>query len=231
MLTTRYWHIQQDSKGFPSGNAGLVVVGEADWQISRLNALVRTLEERAKLADRGGHLTILDTNVYLHCQPFEQVRWDVEMARSPVRLVLPMVVLEELDKVKYMKGDRSDRAGKTLKILDGYLSAFERDGFATVRDNVTIEILRDDEGRQRRENLDDELIDRALLIQQAARSPVTVATNDRSMRVRAHARQLNAWPVPDHLVVRPGGTRPAGRASDTAPNQLAPLMGGSTVTG
>jgi predicted ribonuclease YlaK len=97
------------------------------------------------------------------------------MKLGEIRIVLPMVILDELDKVKYMKGDRADRAASVAKVLDGFLPDMERQGYAEVRKGVTIEI-----------------------VTQATQLPVTVVTNDRGMRVRAHARGLTVWPEPDH---------------------------------
>ena len=73
-------------------------------------------------------MIVLDANVYLHCQPFQQINWNQEMKLGEIRIVLPMVILDELDKVKYMKGDRADRAASVAKVLDGFLRTWSARG-------------------------------------------------------------------------------------------------------
>jgi predicted ribonuclease YlaK len=64
----------------------------------------------------------LDSNVYVHCRPFQEVLWPDVLKVDRVRIVMPYVVLDELDKVKDMKGDRSDRARTVIKVIDGLIA-------------------------------------------------------------------------------------------------------------
>lgn len=74
LLTERYWHIQMDTNGaLPSGSSKFVINAEIGWQIERLTRIRAALETLRQLADRGGHMIVLDANVYLHCQPFQQI--------------------------------------------------------------------------------------------------------------------------------------------------------------
>jgi rRNA-processing protein FCF1 len=203
LLTERYWYIQMYTKGaLPSGSSNFVINAEINWQIERLTRIRAALETLRQLAGRGGHLIVLDANVYLHCQPFHQINWNREMRLGEVRIVLPLVILDELDKVKYMKGDRADRAASVAKVLDGFLPDMERQGYAEVRKGVTIEIVTEEPGHRRHENRDTETIHTAVVLKQATQLPLTVVTNDRGMRVRAHVRGLTVWPVPDHLQLK-----------------------------
>ncbi|MCW2890412.1 MAG: hypothetical protein JWL58_7274 [Streptosporangiaceae bacterium] len=202
-ITPRYMHLHQDRDGLGKDWATFNVLlrAEIDFQHERMIGLMAAMKELSGIAQRPGEIAVLDTNAYLHATPFEQVEWCKELQRKPVRIVLPVEVLSELDKVKYMKGDRSDRADKVLKVLDGYPDLFEQKA-AVVRQNVTIEVFAFEDGHRRAENMDEEIIGRALLLQQAADRPVTVVTDDRSMRVRAGVRGLQVWPIPDHLLLR-----------------------------
>ena len=64
-------------------------------------------------------IVFLDTNVYLHCQPFYQVNWLDIVGAKAVTIVLPPIIIRELNKHK----DTSSRprvrrrAGATLKKL------------------------------------------------------------------------------------------------------------------
>lgn len=86
------------------------------------------------------------------------------MKLGEIRIVLPMVILDELDKVKYMKGDRADRAASVAKVLDGFLPDMERQGYAEVRKGVTIEIVTEEPGHRRHENHDTEMIQTAVVL-------------------------------------------------------------------
>lgn len=231
LLTERYWHIQMDTKGaLPSGSSKFVINAEIGCQIERLTRIRAALETLRQLADRGGHMIVLDANVYLHCQPFQQINWNQEMKLGEIRIVLPMVILDELDKVKYMKGDRADRAASVAKVLDGFLPDMERQGYAEVRKGVTIEIVTEEPGHRRHENHDTEMIQTAVVLKQATQLPVTVVTNDRGMRVRAHARGLTVWPVPDHLQLKQSQASPAAApVLTTAPPATPPSPATATT--
>ncbi|MGI8330337.1 PIN domain-containing protein [Actinomadura scrupuli] len=64
-----------------------------------------------------------------------------------------------------------------------------------------MEFLPDEPGHERRGNVDDEIIDRAVLLQKMTGRPTAVVTIDRNMRLRAHVSGLKVWSVPDKLIV------------------------------
>lgn len=202
-ITSRYIFIQQDRSGLGKdwSSFTLAVRAEIDTQHQRLVRLMSLMQMLNEHARRSGAPIVLDTNAYLHVSPFEEVDWCKELHQKSVRIVLPIEILRELDKVKYMRGDRSARADNVLKVLDGLSEIFEQ-GVAMVRENVTIEVCAINDGHTLSENVDEEIISRSVLIQQASVKPVTVITDDRSMRVRARVAGLQAWPIPDHLLLR-----------------------------
>ena len=202
LLTRRHERIDRDYSHPPTQGLNIALQAEMAKQRARLNEMIMRLKKLAVLADRPGEPVILDCNVFMHCQMFNEVDWRREIGHDHTRIILPVAVIDELDKMKYMeRGNRQDRARKVLKALDRYLPALEADGIAGIRTKTTLEILVDEPGHQRLRDSDSEIIDRGVLLRQAMGKPVLMVTNDRGMRVKAHARGLSVWPVPEHLLV------------------------------
>ncbi|MCW3819509.1 PIN domain-containing protein [Micromonospora sp. DR5-3] len=72
------------------------------------------------------HLVVLDTNVYLH---HERKLEDLDLAGelgmgiADIRLIVPMVVVDELDKAKLSSGDKGYRAGYSVAYIDRLVQA------------------------------------------------------------------------------------------------------------
>jgi predicted ribonuclease YlaK len=120
---------------------------------------------------------------------------------EPVRLVVPRVVIDELDRLKE-SGNQVVRwrAGHTLGVLDELLhhprsrptireeynlAAVTEAGGGMPRGKVTIEVFFDDAHHVRLPDNDDESIDRALALQAYAGQPVRLLSMDTSMALRA----------------------------------------------
>jgi hypothetical protein len=72
--------------------------------LTRAAAALRQQVERVEAA--AGHIAVLDTHVLLHYEPPESVDWPAIVGVSPVRLLLPMQVVDELDEKKYTGSDK-----------------------------------------------------------------------------------------------------------------------------
>src|SRR5438105_35064 len=75
---------------------------------------------------RHEHLTVfLDTNIYLHYQPFEQIDWRKLLKSRCITLCVPAVVVSELDKHKDEHRTRRirKRAGAVSAKLFEYFDA------------------------------------------------------------------------------------------------------------
>jgi len=162
------------------------------------------------------HPVVVDTSVFIH-HP-DKIR-DIAYAEllglrsTPVRLVVPRVVVDELDRLKESGNQHIRwRAGHTLGVLDELLHSprsrvtiREPDDFNAVidsggmpREKVTIEVLFDDVHHIRLDDNDDEIIDRALAVQAYAGLPVRLLTMDTSMALRARMLDLRvAKPTKD----------------------------------
>src|SRR5258708_764431 len=60
----------------------------------------------------------LDTNVFLHCVWLNELPWKDVIAHDPVRLIVALNVVEEIDKRKTEAGRQGDRARKTSQLFN-----------------------------------------------------------------------------------------------------------------
>jgi PIN domain len=123
---------------------------QAETQAAYLARLAEKLTAHKKFAAQPGHIVVPDTLAFTHAHPFEQFNWPIELDLRPdVRLVVPILVVEELDKVKsFDRGQDRHRARQALKELADRLGS-DPQRPARVRDHVTVEILIDDDWHER----------------------------------------------------------------------------------
>lgn len=198
----RYWRIHQLDRY--AARPHPLIAAEIETQAALLRTVAAALESFARLAGRTGPVLVLDTNVFLQCSLFTAVDWRREFELAEVRLVVPLVVLDELDDKTFSANRRlSRRADKVMRAFDEFMDDVLNDGAAAVRPNVTLEVLRDEDDHRRRASGDTEVLDRAEFLQQVIERQVTVVTADRGMRVRGKARGLQIWPMPEHLRLPP----------------------------
>jgi hypothetical protein len=202
VYTRLYWEIHRLTR--ESQRPWDLFRREAQAQADYLARLVEKLRAHRAFAARPGHIVVPDTSAFTRAQPFEQFNWPVELDLRPdVRLVVPILVIEELDKVKsFDRGQDRHRARQALKELDDRLGP-DPQRPARVRDHVTVEVLIDDDWHERMPMNDSEIIDQAREIQDWTGRAVTLAAGDASQVFRARARGLNAVLLPDRSL--PGG--------------------------
>ena len=202
LLTPRFERIDRDYSNPPPLGFNIALRGEVEKQKGRLTQFRDELQQLMKWSTRAGKIAILDCNVYMHCIMFNEIDWRRELGEDVVRVVLPIAVIDELDKIKYMeRGSRGDRARTVLKVLDGYLDDLQTDGFVPLRAKTTLEIFMNERGHQRTQDADIEIVSRGVLLQQITGVPVLVVSNDRGMRLKAHTRGLTPWAIPEHLLL------------------------------
>lgn len=197
--TERYWRIRSitDETARPQP----LIAGEVDDQESSITKLREQLSHYRKLLEpsESERLVILDTNVLVHGLQFHEVRWNEEFEEKDVRVLMPLVVVDELDNLK----NKSNRpAGQVLKDLDRYLPAGRSLDQIKIRDHVRLQLVDEPLGHSRLSNLDDEIVQQASYFSSIASAPVTVVTmvtQDRGMRVRAEAAGLDVLMLPERL--------------------------------
>jgi hypothetical protein len=174
-----------------------------EWD-SRLARLATGIEGRIAFLLRSGHLVVLDTSALMEGVFFADYDWhalDGSLREGPIRLILPSLVVEELDDLKrHRDGRQKAQARKVLsKLWDLHrTNPAEAAALPGSRD-VTIEVLLDGDWHQRRPNNDGEIIDQAVAIGELAGRSVILAAGDYTQLYRAAPGGLTAVLMP-----RPG---------------------------
>ncbi len=190
-----------------------VVSLELDERVAALDEAIKALDELTKRWGRRSAFVVADSSLYIeHTDKLE----DLDLApvcslwEEPIRLIVPMVVVDELDGLKQNRRAHVRwRAGYTLAVLDRLFAdgmhpaVLRREDFSALgsggipRGEVTIELLFDPPGHTRLPIADDEIIDRALAVQGLAGQPVALLTYDTGQATRARAAGLKVVKLRD----------------------------------
>lgn len=175
-------------------------------QQSRLNAILEQLEASQVHFELPSDCVAVvpDTNVFLHYTFFLDVDW-VKLARDAVRakevrLVVPLVVVEQLDEQSYRDAN-ANRAKAVLRTLRALLDSEAPEAPVELprRANVRVQFLGEARGRLQRSNSDDEILDRAEHLTSLVGNRVYMATGDLSMQMRALMRGLSCLILPEEM--------------------------------
>lgn len=182
---------------------------EIDAWSERFEQAIAELKALEPFIARPGQIMVPDTSAFLEGEYFTELDWHALTGTGgteTVRLVVPVLVLEELDAHKRGRDRQRERAVSTLRRL------WELGGNAPARvaqlpgRKVTVEVFLDGAWHVRRPVNDDEIIERALAAAQITGRDVVLAAADYAMLYRASAAGLKAV-----LVHRPSDA-PAGAA-------------------
>ncbi len=174
-----------------------------EWQTwdRRLERLSAELENCRVFLARPGRIVVLDTSALMEGVLFTGYDWhtlDAGLAAEAVRLIVPILVIEELDGLKRTR-DRQQKADakevlRAMWALHG--TAPTVPAALSEAANVTIEIYLDGDWHKRRDNNDGEIIDQALAIQELTGQPVILATCDYNQQYRAAAPRVTTALMP-----------------------------------
>jgi hypothetical protein len=199
LYTDRYWHLrgirQETPRPFP------LVAMEASWQAERMNRLASRLEAEQQRYELPSDCLgiIVDTNVYVHYRRFDEVPWPQIAGVPTTRLLVPLLVLDELDELSYKSRATASRAAGVLRLFRTLLGDQTADAVPDIRAGVTAQFVIDPPGHQRRSNNDEELLDRAEYLVGILGDRVVVCTGDYGMQLRALSRDLRSLQPPDRL--------------------------------
>jgi predicted ribonuclease YlaK len=113
--------------------------------------------------------------------------------------LMPLVVLDELDKVKDRDLTYGKRARSVLKALDGLFGDSEWLSPKPLRQGVTLQMVDEPFAHVRQASQDDEIVRQAVYFAQLNGNRLSVLTRDRGMRLRAQAYGLVSKSLPAHL--------------------------------
>ena len=208
LLHTRgYWAIREAHTQTPWPTH--LIESEIRLQKATLEHVAEDLKRRIERATgAAGHIVVVDTHLLLHFLPPEQVDWKEIVGVEPVRLFLPITVVDELDELKYTGKDRV--RGKARSALANLERAVGPGGMpGRVTDGVTIEVelaLTDD---PRDRDADRSIISVCVELQQLAGTPnsVSLVTGDAGMRLRAPQRDVRVVAMPEKYLREPAPER------------------------
>ena len=207
VLGRGYWHICSASSSdeklmsrlvreelrFQAGYPG--IPNDSGGRLGEVRTRLRAL---TRLGERPGRICVPDTNALLHYTRFDQLPWAKRLQTAPIRLVIPIAVVDELDAKKYARREEfQQRARELLTLIDGYVTASPPDGYSRLQQHVTVEILPDEVGHLRAVGNDQEILDRRELLHQATGNQITLITGDSGMRISAQARGIDVLKLSD----------------------------------
>jgi len=196
LLTPRYWEIRRlrsddrEVRALVNQEAEALVA-----QIEELRDYYKLLRNR--FAEELRQVLVPDTNVFLHHTFFKEANWPQLANNGPVRIVVPLLVLEQLDRLKY---SANQKTGERAKGVIGELSRLldERGGVpADIPKRGTIEVFIDEPGHVRMASEDAEIVEVAGQLTGLLSKPARLVTGDLGMRLRAGALGVEVVALPD----------------------------------
>lgn len=185
IYSERFWRIRDLVT--ESIRPGALIDDEIDSQVHRLQALHHSLGNltASLTVPKNCKLVVLDTNILIHYQLFTDIPWESVAGGKQARLVFPLVVIDELDRLKEGPGLVAKRAKVAIK----HLRRLSMEGGAqttlfAVRKNVTWQYLEEPASYIRRPSNDDEIVRQCSVINAVA-GQVLLVTKDFGMEIRA----------------------------------------------
>lgn len=186
----------------------LLIDQELEERADVLESAIQLLQSLMNRWDGTEEFVVADSSFYIQ-NPHKLAVVDLHKvldigASRNIRLLFPIVVVDELDGLKEMSKERPRwRAGHTLGLLDGTLNGslsgvLHQARFGEPEDTrgqVSLEIVLDPPGHTRLPIADDEIIDRAVAIQSLAGRPVRLLTCDTGQHTRGCAASLQVTKI------------------------------------
>lgn len=197
--TDRYWRVR--SMDSVTSRPMPLVHAEMRMQETYLRELLAQLKHyRSLLCLAPDHwLIVLDTNVYIHGYLFHEVEWRREIDVRRVTMAVPLVVLDELDRIKDRGGEFGTRAGRVLRALERVAKDGDWLNPIQLKREVWLQLVDEPLGHERRPGQDDEIVRQAVYFSQLNENRLILLTLDRGMRLRAQASGLTSRSLPEHL--------------------------------
>jgi PIN domain len=202
LFTSRYWYMIDNSP--VDDKRYQPAVGTAEFericrdQAGHLKRFRERLEALAASARGTGTVVVPDTNIFAHCGTVHEIDWRTHAAADAVRIIIPHVVIDELDDLKHTLRDKDERTRvrDTIRALKQAFSGAAPRSAVPIDSAVTVAILPDPDKHERLPSNDEEICDRTALLKQFT-SPVVLASNDMGMHLHARAYGLDVIGIPE----------------------------------
>lgn len=155
---------------------------------------------------------VVDTNALSLMHPPWDVNWPEMLHAARVRVLIPLRVIEELDKRKYDNNERSITrvARSLLPQLEAKLD--ELNGTKhTVSESLTIEVPVLPGPREHVLHADEEILQLCQQVSQFSIGKSTLVTDDTSMRIQARARGVDSVGIANSYRRKPSAHDPSER--------------------
>lgn len=173
---------------------------ETNVWIARFEQMIASLQALKVFIARSGQIVVPDTSAFIEGEYFDQFDWhslEGITRGQPLRLIIPILVIEELDAKKTDRNSRvSSRARSVLRRL------WELHGRDPIQPAgipgkaATVEVFLDDAWHIRRPVNDDEIVERAVVIREITGRSVLLVGGDYQMLYRAAAAGVGAAYMP-----------------------------------
>jgi hypothetical protein len=176
------------------------------WHM-RLAEAVARLEALRPFIERPGQIIVIDTSAFIEGTYFTDLDWRElpgVAPKGPVRLITPIVVIDELDHLKPDKRAGSRARSVLRRLLELQSTTLLEPAPLPGRHGVTIEVFLDGPSHQRLPDNDAEIIDRATYIAELTGRSVLLTAGDYGILYRAAAANLAAALVPRHQQTETG---------------------------
>lgn len=187
LYTEHYWKIRsiddETVRPFP------LIQQEVDSQNVRLQAIRDQLEKYSQLVamPTSSTVVVLDTNVFMHSRLFTHLPWREITGSSRVLLLVPLVVIDELDDIKDRGGEDARWARRVIKELQAIAPDGKGLGPFRIRENESLQFLDEPREHVRLARPDDEIVRQAEYFSGLTSSPLVVISRDRGMLLRAQS--------------------------------------------
>ena len=168
--------------------------------VEEMKAELEKMAEEDDAADLTAVRLVMDTSALVRAKDFTEIDWSAYFKKAPVRLIIPIVVVMELDHLKNTgkSAKARPRLRKIREILEGHGK-----GPAPVRGGVTLELLLDPPRHERLSINDQEIIRRADFFAERRGGALHIVTGDYAMQFTAEADGLHVFFLPDELRLDP----------------------------
>jgi hypothetical protein len=206
LYSTGYWAVRDMSDATPRPRP--LVSAEANsllrW-LDEIDAELQRIERDDEWEETNIPRVILDASAMVREGEFDTFDWPGWAGTQRARLVIPILVVRELDDLKNF--GKSDKARPRLKKLMLCLGATAR-GPAVLSATTSIELLMDPPGHVRLSNDDAEITRRAQYLAGRQGGPVRLVTGDYTMVFTARSAGIQADLTPTEIVYGDGAGSP-----------------------